>query len=52
LVTLQGAVAGDRTVSEHMLSELRTGKLVLRQKPGPKNTLGLVKFMFPNEYGV
>jgi len=52
LVTLQGEVAGDRTVSEHMLLELRTGKLVLRQKPGPKNTLGLVKFTFPNEYGV
>jgi murein L,D-transpeptidase YcbB/YkuD len=52
LVTLQGEVVGDRTVSQHMLSELGTGKLVLRQKPGPKNTLGLVKFMFPNEYGV
>jgi murein L,D-transpeptidase YcbB/YkuD len=52
LVTLQGEVAGDRTVSEQMLSELRTGKLVLRQKPGSKNTLGLVKFTFPNEYGV
>jgi murein L,D-transpeptidase YcbB/YkuD len=52
LVTLQGEVAGDRTVSEHMLLGLRTGKLVLRQKPGPKNTLGLVKFTFPNEYGV
>ena len=35
-----------------MLSELGTGKLQLRQKPGPKNTLGLVKFVFPNEYGV
>jgi murein L,D-transpeptidase YcbB/YkuD len=52
LVTLQGEVAGDRTVSEQMLSELRTGKLVLRQKPGSKNTLGLVKFTFPNEYGI
>jgi murein L,D-transpeptidase YcbB/YkuD len=52
LVTLQGEVAGDRTISEQMLSELRTGKLVLRQKPGSKNTLGLVKFTFPNEYGV
>ena len=52
LVTLQGGLARDRTISEHMLSELRTGKLRLRQKPGPKNTLGLVKFTFPNEYGV
>ena len=38
--------------SDDMLSELGTGKLQLRQKPGPKNTLGLVKFVFPNEYGV
>ena len=52
LVTPQGEVAGDRTVSEHMLSELGKGELLLRQKPGPKNTLGLVKFMFPNEYGI
>ena len=35
-----------------MLSELSTGELQLRQKPGPKNTLGLVKFVFPNAYGV
>ena len=52
MVTRQGEVAGDGTVSDDMLSELGTGKLQLRQKPGPKNTLGLVKFVFPNEYGV
>jgi L,D-transpeptidase YcbB len=52
LLTKQGVVAGNRAVSEHMLSELRAGELLLRQKPGPKNTLGLVKFEFPNEYGV
>jgi murein L,D-transpeptidase YcbB/YkuD len=51
LVTRQGEVAPDRTVSEHLLSELDTGDLLLRQKPGPKNTLGLVKVVFPNEYG-
>jgi murein L,D-transpeptidase YcbB/YkuD len=52
MVTRQGEVAGDGRVSDDMLSELGTGKLQLRQKPGPKNTLGLVKFVFPNEYGV
>jgi murein L,D-transpeptidase YcbB/YkuD len=52
LVTLQGEVAGNGAVSEDVLSDLRTGKLLLRQKPGPKNTLGLVKFVFPNEFGV
>ena len=24
----------------------------IRQKPGPKNSLGLVKFMFPNDYNI
>jgi len=52
MLTKQGVVAGNPTVSEHMLSELGAGELLLRQKPGPKNTLGLVKFVFPNEYGV
>jgi len=52
MVTRQGKVAGDGRVSDDMLSELGTGKLQLRQKSGPKNTLGLVKFVFPNEYGV
>ena len=52
LVTSRGEVAGNRADSERKLSELRTGELMLRQKPGPKNTLGLVKFMFPNEYGI
>jgi L,D-transpeptidase YcbB len=52
MVTPRGEVAGDGKVSEDMLSELDAGKLQLRQKPGPKNTLGLVKFVFPNEYGV
>jgi murein L,D-transpeptidase YcbB/YkuD len=52
LVTRDGVVAGDGSVSDAVLSELSTGTLLLRQKPGPKNTLGLVKFLFPNEYGI
>ena len=35
-----------------MLAQLRAGKLFIRQKPGPKNALGLVKFIFPNSYNV
>jgi murein L,D-transpeptidase YcbB/YkuD len=31
---------------------LRSGKLLVRQRPGPTNSLGLVKFMFPNEHNV
>lgn len=28
------------------------GLPVIRQKPGPKNSLGLVKFLFPNNYSI
>ena len=28
------------------------GKLFIRQKPGPKNALGLAKFIFPNDENV
>ena len=28
------------------------GEVEVRQKPGPKNSLGLIKFMFPNEYDI
>jgi len=31
------------------LARLRTGVLNLRQRPGPRNPLGLVKFIFPND---
>jgi L,D-transpeptidase YcbB len=30
----------------------RNGELHLRQRPGPKNALGLVKFMFPNDFNI
>ena len=41
-----GPIAGDD------LAQLRAGKLFIRQLPGPKNSLGLVKFIFPNDYSV
>jgi murein L,D-transpeptidase YcbB/YkuD len=45
-------VVSEGAVSSDVLSQLRTGKLFIRQKPGPKNALGLVKFIFPNSYNV
>jgi murein L,D-transpeptidase YcbB/YkuD len=33
-------------------AEVERGGVVVRQKPGPKNALGLIKFMFPNEYDI
>ena len=35
-----------------MAAGLRSGKYSIRQKPGPKNSLGLIKFMFPNSHSV
>ncbi len=34
------------------LKLLAAGKLRLRQRPGPDNALGLIKFMLPNSYNV
>jgi murein L,D-transpeptidase YcbB/YkuD len=39
-------------VTPEVLEQLRSGKLFIRQNPGPKNSLGLVKFIFPNSYNV
>ncbi|HYX52194.1 MAG TPA: L,D-transpeptidase family protein [Candidatus Limnocylindrales bacterium] len=45
-IVSEGAVSGDT------LSGLRSGRYDIRQRPGPKNSLGLVKFDFPNSYDV
>jgi L,D-transpeptidase YcbB len=38
--------------NDDLVAELRSGKYFVRQKPGPTNALGLIKFMFPNTYSV
>ena len=48
VATHSGEVVTDGVVSEEVLAQLRAGKLMVRQKPGPKNALGLIKFVFPN----
>ncbi len=45
-------VVGSGTVTSDELEQLRAGKLFIRQKPGPKNSLGLVKFIFPNNFNI
>ncbi len=37
---------------EASAAEIERGGVVVRQKPGAKNALGLVKFMFPNAYNI
>jgi len=39
-------------VSDFSADDLEHSRYLVRQKPGPKNSLGLVKFLFPNEYDV
>jgi murein L,D-transpeptidase YcbB/YkuD len=51
MITQQGAVLHD-PVSDDMLAKLRSGRIRLRQTPGPKNVLGLAKFVFPNQFEV
>lgn len=47
----EGRVLGSE-VSEEVLAGLRSGELTVRQVPGPKNALGRVKFLFPNQESV
>jgi murein L,D-transpeptidase YcbB/YkuD len=35
-----------------MLAGIKSGRIMVRQKPGPRNALGLIKFMFPNEFDI
>ncbi len=39
-------------VTPEIFDQLKAGKLFVRQNAGPKNSLGLVKFIFPNSYNV
>lgn len=43
---------GGKPVAGWTTADLEQSKYLVRQKPGPKNSLGLIKFMFPNEYDV
>ena len=52
LVGANGKVVSSGTVTPAMLQEVRTGKLTVRQPPGPENGMGLVKFIFPNQHDV
>lgn len=52
VVTLQDRVFAQGAVDDATLAGLRAGTLAIRQRPGPKNSLGLVTFRFPNEHDV
>jgi L,D-transpeptidase YcbB len=50
LLDASGKVLNAGQVTPEQIQLLRAGKLSVRQRPGPKNALGNVKFMFPNTY--
>jgi murein L,D-transpeptidase YcbB/YkuD len=52
VVTPDGKVVTDGPISDQVLAQLKSGHLRVRQKPGPTNSLGLVKLIFPNEDNV
>lgn len=52
VTTHDGKVVTSGEISDEVLAQLKAGKLAVRQKPGPANSLGLVKLMFPNEHNV
>jgi len=52
VVSGDGNVVTDGRISDEVLAGLKSGHLRVRQKPGPNNSLGLVKLIFPNEDNV
>jgi murein L,D-transpeptidase YcbB/YkuD len=48
VITPKGDVVTENEVSPEVLEGLKSGHLMVRQKPGPTNSLGLVKIIFPN----
>jgi murein L,D-transpeptidase YcbB/YkuD len=52
LVTANGKVIGTDVVDGDTLRRIRSVDVRIRQKPGPGNALGAVKFIFPNENNV
>jgi L,D-transpeptidase YcbB len=52
VVDQRGNVVTSAAVSDEQLAKLNSGALSIRQRPGPKNSLGLAKFVFPNEHNV
>ena len=52
VVNSSGDVVTDGTVGDEVLSGLRDGEYTIHQKPGEKNALGPIKFIFPNSYDV
>ena len=52
VVNAKDEIVSIPAVDAKVLGQLTSGGLRIRQQPGPANSLGLIKFVFPNQYGV
>ncbi|MFZ0739138.1 MAG: L,D-transpeptidase family protein [Candidatus Acidiferrales bacterium] len=52
IVDAKGAIVSTDGITDEMKEALRTGTLMIRQRPGPENSLGLLKFDMPNSFDV
>ena len=52
VINRSGQVIVAGPVNDEILQKLRSGELEVREEPGPRNSLGLVKLIFPNSYDV
>jgi len=52
IVDSDGSVVDEDPSRDEVREKLRSGQLGIRQRPGPDNALGLVKFDFPNQFDV
>ena len=52
VVTPQGELVTDSEVSPEVLEGIKSLHMMVRQQPGPTNSLGLVKIIFPNPENV
>jgi len=52
VITQDGRVITSGVIGDDILNQMRAGSLTVRQRPGPNNALGLVKFVFPNDHRV
>ena len=52
IVNGRGEVVAAAKINATILDQLAAGRLHLRQQPGPANSLGLIKFVFPNKFDV
>lgn len=52
VITPDGKVITSGEISDGVLKQLQSGRLGVRERPGPENALGLLKIIFPNEHHV